>query len=156
LNQCCKFLIFAIDFDVMNVKSMYDDAQVFVAGIRVYDYINKTPPSLSGLSDLLKISEDELARVSRILEEHDVIGIIKSGGETRFYILDHLKIEDFPRSQDSLQMKDEISRFKDRQYSRLQEIEKSLNKGAKSSVFSELENALKDPSNIKRKKNPLD
>jgi len=53
-------------------------------------------------------------------------------------------------------MEEEISQYKTKQELRLKEIEQSMaKKGDKSSIFSELEKALKDPSSVK-KKNPLD
>lgn len=127
-----------------------------MAATRVFEYLNNQPPSLRGLRDLLQVSEEELSRISRRLEEAGAIQIIMSGGEARFSLRDHLKIEEFPRSMDAPRMEEEISQFKTKQESRLKEIEQSLSKkGDKSSIFSELEKALKDPSSVK-KKNPLD
>ncbi len=127
-----------------------------MAATRVFEYLNNQPPSLRGLRDLLQVSEEELSRISRRLEEAGAIQIIMSGGEARFSLRDHLKIEEFPRSMEAPRMEEEISLFKTKQESRLKEIEQSLSKkGDKSSIFSELEKALKDPSSVK-KKNPLD
>jgi hypothetical protein len=54
-------------------------------------------------------------------------------------------------------MKDEISQFQNKQQSRLKEIEKTLGRSTdKAKIFSDLDKALKDPSAIKPKKNPLD
>jgi DNA-binding transcriptional regulator GbsR (MarR family) len=135
---------------------IYSQAHLFVAATRVFEYLNNQPPSLRGLRDLLQVSEEELSRISRRLEEAGAIQIIMSGGEARFSLRDHLKIEEFPRSMEAPRMEEEISLFKTKQESRLKEIEQSLSKkGDKSSIFSELEKALKDPSSVK-KKNPLD
>jgi DNA repair photolyase len=135
---------------------IYSQAHLFVAATRVFEYLHHQPPSLKGLEDLLQVSEEELSRISRKLEEAGAINVIMSGREARFSILDHMKIEEFPRSIETPKMEEEISRFKTKQESRLKEIEQSLaKKGDKSSIFSELEKALKDPSSVK-KKNPLD
>ena len=54
-------------------------------------------------------------------------------------------------------MAEEISQFQNRQQSRLKELEKSLSEGGeKKKVFGDLEKALKDPSSMQKKKNPLD
>ena len=135
---------------------IYSQAHLFVAAIRLFEHLRHQPPSLKGLKDLLQVSEEELSRISRKLEETGAINVIISGGEARFSIRDHMKIEEFPRSIEAPKMEEEISQFKTKQESRLKEIEQSLaKKGDKSSIFSELEKALKDPSSIK-KKNPLD
>jgi DNA-binding transcriptional regulator GbsR (MarR family) len=135
---------------------IYSQAHLFVAAIRVFEYLSHQPPSLKGLKDLLQVSEEELSRISRKLEEAGVIDVIMSGGEARFSIREHLKIEEFTRSIEAPKMEEEISQFKTKQESRLKEIEQSLaKKGDKSSIFSEIEKALKDPSSVK-KKNPLD
>jgi hypothetical protein len=135
---------------------IYSQAHLFVAAARVFEHLHNQPPSLKVLKDLLQVSEEELSRISRKLEEIGAINVIMSGGEARFSIQDHMKIEEFPRSIEAPKMEEEISRFKTKQESRLKEIEQSLaKKGDKSSIFSELEKALKDPSSVK-KKNPLD
>ena len=135
---------------------IYSQAHLFMAAVRVFEHLHLQPPSLKGLSDLLHVSEEELSRISRKLEEIGALGTIMSGGEVRFSVRDHLRIEDLPRLSEAPKMEEEISRFKSQQESRLKEIEQSLaKKGDKSSMFSELEKALKDPSSLK-KKNPLD
>lgn len=135
---------------------VYGQAHLFVASIRVMEHLQGPPPSLKGLSDFLHVSEEELSRVSRRLEDEGVISIIRSGGDTRFAVRDHTRIETLPRTREAPRMEEEISQFKTKQESRLKELEESLaKKGDRSSVFSELDKALKDPSLLK-KKNPLD
>jgi DNA-binding Lrp family transcriptional regulator len=135
---------------------IYSQAHLFVASIRVFEHLHGQPPSLKGLSELLHVSEEELSRVSRRLEDSGIIGIIRSGGDIRFSILDHTKIEAFPRSQEAPGIEEELTKFKSKHESRLKELEESLaKKGDRSSIFSELDKALKDPS-LMKKKNPLD
>ncbi|MDT8271617.1 MAG: hypothetical protein RRA35_00350 [Desulfomonilia bacterium] len=140
----------------MQEKGPYDLALLFVSGVRVYEHLNTQPPSIGALSVLLRISEEELARISRRLEEKGIISIVRSGADVRVVVADHTKIEEIPKDQESSKMLDEISQFKSKQLSRLKEIEEALGKNSdKASMFSELEKALRDPSTLK-KKNPLD
>lgn len=135
---------------------MYSQAHLFVAAVRVFEHLHLQPPSLRGLSELLQVSEEELSRISRRLEDQGIIGVIMSGGDPRFTVRDHTKIDDIPRSVEAPRMEEEITRFKTKQESRLKDIEESLSrKGDKKSIYNELEKALKDPS-LMRKKNPLD
>lgn len=135
---------------------MYSQAHLFVAAVRVFEHLHLQPPSLRGLSELLQVSEEELSRISRRLEDQGIIGVIVSGGDHRFTVRNHTGIEEIPRSIEAPRMEEEITQFKSRQETRLKDIEESLaRKGDKSSVYSELERALKDPS-LMKKKNPLD
>ncbi|MGC9325062.1 MAG: hypothetical protein ACP5G0_09990 [Desulfomonilia bacterium] len=141
----------------MTGKGLYDQALLFVAGMRVYEHLNGLPPSIAALSDFLRMSEEELSRVSRRLEEQGIIRIIRSGADLRLMVADHTKIEDIPRTEEPSKMLDEISQFKSKQQSRLKEIEESLGRNPdRTNVFNELEKALKDPSSHKPRKNPLD
>jgi DNA-binding Lrp family transcriptional regulator len=135
---------------------LYTQAHLFVSAIRIYEHLHKQPPSLKGLSDTLGVSEEEISRVSRRLEEQGIISVVVSGAGARFAIRDHRLIEDLPRDVGAPRMEEEITQFKSRQETRFRGIEESLaKKGDKSVVFSELEKAMKDPSLLK-KKNPLD
>lgn len=138
-------------------KNLYETAHIFVAGIRIFEHVNKRPPSLKELSDILKISEEELSLISRKLSDEKIISMIVSGAECRYGISDHTRIETLPRDDETPRMADEISQFQNRQQSRLKEMEKTLaEKRDKQSVFSDLDKALKDPSSLQKKKNPLD
>ena len=135
---------------------MYSQAHLFVAALRVFEHLHLQPPSLRGLSELLHVSEEELSRISRRLDDQGIIGVIMSGGDPRFTIRDHARIEEIPRSIEVPRMEEEITQFKTRQESRLKDIEESLaRKGDKKSIYNELEKALKDPS-LMKKKNTLD
>ncbi len=141
----------------MASKSTYHAAHVFVAGVRVFEHLNRRPPTLKDLSELLKMSEEELSLLSRKLVDQGIVTEIISGAECRYGVGDFTKIESLPKEGETPRMVDEISQFQSRQQSRLKELEKSLSGGGeKQKVFSELEKALKDPSSLQKKKNPLD
>ncbi len=141
----------------MSSKSLYESAHIFVAGIRVFEHLHKRPPTLGDLSDVLKISEEELSLLSRKLSDEKIITEIVSGAECRYGIADYMKIETLPREEGTPRISEEISQFQSRQQSRLREIEKSLGESRdRERVFSDLDKALKDPSGLKKKKNPLD
>lgn len=141
----------------MKSTDLYEQAHIFLAGIRVFEHLHGRPPALQGLSALLKISEEELSLLARKLEDRSIIRVVQAGSQIRYSIADHTGLEDLPRGQQSSQMQDEISQFQNKQQSRLKEIEKTLGKSTeKSKIFSDLDKALKDPSVVKPKKNPLD
>lgn len=141
----------------MSSRNLYQSAHIFIAGIRVFEHVHKRPPNLKDLSDILKISEEELSLISRKLSDEKIIIDIVSGAECKYGIADYMKIETLPRDEDTPRISEEISQFQSRQQSRLKEIEKSLGESRdRERVFSDLDKALKDPSGLKKKKNPLD
>lgn len=142
---------------IMIAKNLYETAHVFVAGIRVFEHVNKRPPTLKDLSDMLKISEEELSLMARKLADEKIISMIVSGAECRYGIADYSRIEALPREGEAPRMADEISQFQNKQQSKLKELEKTLGENRdKQRVFSDLDKALKDPSSLQKKKNPLD
>ena len=142
----------------MMLKDLYEGAHLFVAGIRVYEHLHGRPPTLAGLSQILKVSEEELSLMARRLCDERIVTAVASGSEHRYGIGDHTRIENLPRAVQAPRMADEINQFQSRQQSRLKEIEKSLGGDSrdKKRVFSDLEKALKDPAGQQKKKNPLD
>jgi hypothetical protein len=141
----------------MTSKNLYQSAHLFIAGIRVFEHIYKRPPNLKDLSGILKISEEELSLLSRKLSDEKIITEIVSGAECRYGIADYVKIETLPKDEGTPRISEEISQFQNRQQSRLKEIEKSLGENRdRERVFSDLDKALKDPTALKKKNNPLD
>ncbi len=138
-------------------SDLYEGAHLFVAGIRIYEHLHGRPPALGDLAQILKVSEEELSLMARKLCDEKIVTAVISGAECRYGLGDHTRIEALPRHEQSPRMADEITRFQNRQQSRLKEIEQSLGDGRdKKRVFSDLEKALKDPSSQQKKKNPLD
>lgn len=135
---------------------LYFQAHLFAAAVRILEHRHTRPPSLREISELLNLSTEETARISRRLEELGVIASTQSGAEIRFSIQDHLLIEQIPKESKSPAMMEEIMRVKAEKEAKLSKLEGLLKKGpAKPDLFAELDKALKDPSSVK-KTNPLD
>jgi DNA-binding transcriptional regulator YhcF (GntR family) len=141
----------------MKSNALYDQAHLWVAGIRVYEHLHNKPPSINEMADFLKISPEVSTLISKKLGDLGVIGIIKAEFEERLYVQDYAKIEELPRDIAPNGMEKEIEKFRQQQTSRLDEIAKKLESGKENKkVFSDLDKALKDPSGVLKKKNPLD
>jgi DNA-binding Lrp family transcriptional regulator len=141
----------------MNDQGMYGQAHLFVAAIRILEHGKGISPSLKEISDTLNLSREETARISRRLDDAGIIGTAISGTEERFYIKDHLLIENIPKEVKTSAMMEEILRVKAEKEAKLSQIEGMMKKGpAKQDLFLELDKALKDPSAVKKKPNPLD
>jgi DNA-binding Lrp family transcriptional regulator len=141
----------------MNDQGMYGQAHLFVAAIRILDHSKGRSPSLKEIADTLNLSQEETARISRRLDDAGIIRTAISGAEERFYIMDHLLIENIPREVKAPAMMEEVMRVKAEKEAKLSQIEGMMKKGpAKQELFMELDKALKDPSAVRKKPNPLD
>lgn len=141
----------------MNNQGMYADAHLFVAAVRILEHSKGRSPSLKEIADMLDLSSEETARISRRLDDAGIIRTAVSGTEERFYIIDHILIENLPKEVKAPAMMEEVMRIKAEKEAKLNQIEGMMKKGpAKQELFLELDKALKDPSAVKKKPNPLD
>jgi DNA-binding Lrp family transcriptional regulator len=138
-------------------QGMYTNAHLFVAAIRILEHRQGRSPALKEIADMLNLSSEETARISRRLDEAGIIRTAASGIDVRFYINDHLAIENIPKEVSAPAMMEEIMRMKAEKEAKLSQLEGVMKKGpVKPELFSELDKALKDPSAVKKKPNPLD
>jgi DNA-binding Lrp family transcriptional regulator len=141
----------------VNVQNFYSNAHLFVAAIRILEHRFNRPPALKEIAEMLSLSLDETARISRRLEEAGITKSASSGNEERFYIADHLAIENIPKDTKAPAMMEEVMRMKAEKEAKLSKLEGLMKKGpVKPDLFSELDKALKDPASINKKPNPLD
>jgi len=137
-------------------SGLYSQAHLFTSALRIIEHMQKRPASLKEIADMLDFSAEETARISRRLEESGVIKTMLSGNQERFFIKDHLAIENIPKDVKTPAMMEEVMRVKAEKEAKLNQLEGLLKKGpAKTDLFAELDKAFKDPSSIK-KTNPLD
>ncbi len=136
---------------------LYSQAHLVVAGLRVREHLDHRPPTLAELAELLAVSVEELALLLRKLEDLGIVSAVKSGASERFTPGNHLAIEDLAVADEAPSIAAELKDFKSRQQTRLSEIDELMKRpAAKPDLFKELDRALKDPSGLPRKKNPLD
>jgi len=136
---------------------LYAQAHLVVAALRVREHVDRRSPDLNELAAMLRVSLEELALLLRKLEDLGIVSAVKSGAGERFIPANHLAIEDLPKELDAPGIAAELKDFKSRQQNRLSEIDELMKKpAAKPDLFKELDRALKDPSSLPKKKNPLD
>jgi DNA-binding Lrp family transcriptional regulator len=141
----------------MRNQGLYTDAHLFIAAIRILEHRQGRSPSLKEIAEVLNLSSEETARISRRLDDAGIIGNAVSGIQERFYIIDHLLIETIPKEVKAPAMMEEVMRMKAEKEAKLNQLEVIVKKGpVKQELFSELDKALKDPWTVKRKPNPLD
>jgi hypothetical protein len=123
----------------------YSNAHLTVAAIRVCEHRHSTPPSLEEICDILSFSIEKGSLILRKLKEMDIIDVVKGSYGDRFFIRDHLKLEDIPRGQQENKLEEELKKFQDSQKALSQKVEsfKAEQAQKKKNLFSEMEKKLK-------------
>lgn len=127
------------------VHDFYSNAHLTVAAIRVCEHRHSTPPSLEEICDTLSFSIEKVSLILRKLQEMDIIDVVKGSYGDRFFIRNHLKLEDIPRGQEENKLKEELKKFQDTQKALTQKVESFRAEQArkKKNLFSEMEKKLK-------------
>ena len=130
----------------------YSEAHLFVAAIRIFEYLNSRPPDVDELCRTINISIERCNFTCRKLEGLGIIKSVAGSFGARWYISDHLKIEDIPRQAPESKMEDELKKFQDSQkaFSRKMETLQAQQKQKKKELFSDMEKKLKEELEKKR------
>ena len=123
----------------------YSTAHLTVAAIRVCEHQQATPPSLEDICDTLSFSIEKGSLILRRLKELEIIDVVKGSYGDRFFIRDHLRLEDIPRGQEENKLEEELKKFQDTQKALSQKVEsiKAEQAQKKKDLFSEMERKLK-------------
>ena len=123
----------------------YSNAHLTVAAIRICEHRHSTPTSLEEICDTLSFSIEKVSLILRRLKEMDIIEVVKGSYGDRFYICDHLKLEDIPRGHEENKLEEELKKFQDTQKALSQKVEsfKAEQAKKKKDLFSEMEKKLK-------------
>ena len=101
----------------------YSNAHLTVAAIRICEHRHSTPPSLEEICDTLSFSIEKASFILRRLKEMDIIDVVKGSYGDRFFIRNHLKLEDIPRGQEENKLEEELKKFQDTQKALSQKVE---------------------------------
>lgn len=130
----------------MKVNSLYKEAHLFVAAVRILEYLNDSPPAIENAAGLLSISAEEAGRLCRKLKSMGIIETVEKSGETRLFVSDHLRIEDIEDRPAQSAISEELEKFrkqkKDERKS-LHELKEGQQQKRKK-VREEIERQLKD------------
>ena len=126
-------------------KNLYQTAHLFVSAIRIWEYQNNTPPTLTDISQMLAMSIERSNYICRKLEEMGIVDSVEGSFGNRLFIKDHLKIEEIPREDDENKLEQELKKFQESQKGLSQKIESIQAKQAqkKKDLFAEMEKKLK-------------
>jgi hypothetical protein len=131
----------------MDTENLYASAHVFVAGVRVYEYLNRTQPSVDDVCRLLHLSSELGHLVCKKLLELGVVEGVEGAYGIRLFIKDHLKIEEIQRQQlGSSRMEEDLKKFQETKKGFAKKIEsiQAAQAEKKKSLFAEMEKKLKE------------
>lgn len=132
----------------------YNEAHLLVAAIRIFEHLNSRPPSIEELCRSINFSIERGNFTCRKLEDIGIIAAVEGSYGARWYVADHLKIEDIPRGEPQSKMEDELKKFQDTQKAFSQKIKtlQAEQKQKKKDLFADMEKKLKEEIDKKRQK----
>ena len=130
----------------------YTEAHLLVAAIRIFDHLNSRPPNSDELCRTINYSIERCGFLCRKLEGLGVIEAVEGSYGARWYVRDHLKLEDIQRGEQQSKMEDELKKFQDTQkaFSQKMETMQAEQKKKKKDLFADMEKKLKEE--IEKKK----
>lgn len=128
--------------------SLYDKAHLVVAAIRVLTHTQKTAPTLSSISQLLAVSQEETAWMLHLLAANGIVTEVTAGAITRYFLADVAKIETLPKKSTESQLDQELAKFKSARLGIESKAQSILAEQAEmqKSRFAEIEKKLKEAS----------
>ncbi|MBW2574175.1 MAG: hypothetical protein JRC88_01595 [Deltaproteobacteria bacterium] len=133
---------------IMQNSDFYSDAHLVVAAIRVLTHRNSTPPSMDEVCQIISFSLERGNLICKKLKEIGIVDVVEGGFGTRFFIKNHLKIEEISRDKKEDKLGEALKEFQNSKKDFTREIESFQAKQAKKQkdLFVELEEKLKKES----------
>lgn len=127
-------------------KSLYEEAHLLVAAIRVLEHTRLVPPAVEDICSALSFSLEESNRICRKLNELEIIDIVEGAFGTKLYIKDHLRIENLPRENKDNRLEEELKKFQDAQKQLSKKVEsiQAEQDKKKKDLFAKLNKQLKE------------
>jgi SLT domain-containing protein len=137
--------------------SIYEQAHLMVAALRLFVHRHQRPPSVRELSEMLEMSPEMGHYLGNRLARLGALEMVDAAFEERIYLRDHLKLEDLPKEEETSDLEEEVERLREERERHHEEMQKrqASHQNKKKDLFSDLERQLKEGLKQK-KKNPLD
>lgn len=130
-------------------QSLYHDAHLVVAAIRVLEHQHQAPPTLEAVCGSLSYPPEKGNRICLKLHEMGVLRLVEGGYGVRLFIQDHLKLEDLPREAGGPSLEDALEDFRrtrlatDRSLDALKAEQQKLKQGRVSEIEKKLREELR-------------
>lgn len=142
--------------------SLYEEAQVLMAGVRLFKHREKRIPSLKELAGFLDFSVESVYHLCNRLEKIGAVEKIRGAFDERVCLKDPLRAEELRQESDSppdIEIEKDVQKWKEQRDSTIQEVEKMFDhdhgKKEKEDLFSKIEEKIRKGGKEERK-SPLD
>jgi hypothetical protein len=139
--------------------SLYEEAQIVLAGVRLFRHREDRLPSLEELAEFTCFSVESVHHLCNRLEKLGALERIRSAFADRFCLKDPMQAESLRQAPDSPDIGADVKRWKEQRADKLKEVEARFSGDAlrkeKQDQFSEIEQRLRKGGKEDRK-SPLD
>lgn len=137
----------------MAETNLYSNAHIFVAAVRILQYLNNAAPSIEEVCKFISFSAEQGNLLCRRLTEMGIINVVEGSYGTRLFIKDHLKLEDIQTDESEDKLEQELMKFQADQKEKTKKLESfhAEQEAKKKDRFSDLEKKLQEE--IKKKNN---
>jgi len=129
----------------MKDSSLYSQAHLLVAAVRVLEYQRGRPPTIDEVCQMLAVSLELGNLICRKLKEMGVLDIVEGSYGIRLFIQDHLKLEEIPKTTPGDSLRAAVQQFQNSRKGMEKKVAaiKADQDDKKKSLFAELEKKLK-------------
>jgi len=139
--------------------SLYEEAQVFLAGVRLFRHREKRLPSLEELAEFTRSSRESVHHMCHRLESLGAVERIRGAFDDRVCLKDPLQAESLREETDSPRMDDEVRRWKEQREATIQNVEKMFAEDSgrekRREMHTQIEERIRQGGREERK-SPLD
>ncbi len=129
----------------MKNNGIYYNSHIIAAAIRIIEYRHSKPPGIPEICDLTGASAEHAGFVCSRMVETGILGAVESSDGPKYFIKNHLEIENLPKEETSGKMTEEIQKFKSRKDELAKKVEEfqEKQKQKQQQLFAKLSEELK-------------
>ncbi len=139
--------------------TLYEEAQILLAGVRLFQHREQRFPSLEELAEWIRFSVESVHHLCNRLEELGALERIRGAFDDRVCLKDPLRAESLRRAPDSPDIGEDVKHWKEEREKKLKEVEEIFadrREGKKKKAqFAAIEEKLRKGGKEERK-SPLD
>ncbi len=139
--------------------TLYEEAQIILAGVRLFEHLEDRLPSLKELAEFTRFSPETAHHLCNRLEKIGALERIRGAFDDRICLKDPLEAEALREAPDTPDIGEDVKQWKEDRESKLKEVEERFTGDAarkdKEDQFAEIEQKLKKGGKEERK-SPLD
>lgn len=139
--------------------TLYEEAQILLAGVRLFRHREKRFPSLKELADFTRFSVESVHHLCNRLEKIGALERIRGAFDDRICLKDASKAEGLREVPDAPDIAEDVRKWKAQREETLKEVENRFSGDAarqeKKGLFAEIEQKLQRGGKEERK-SPLD